>query len=393
MSTPVADKKETKEVDYSLANPNTLTAYKAAGDISTKVLKEVIALCKPGAKVIDVCIEGDRLLNEACAKIYKGKNVIKGIGFPTSISVNHVAAHFSPLPSDPEAEKALQDGDVAKISLGAQIDGFGAILGDTIVVGGEAPVTGRKADVLLACHLASEAAIRLITPGGKNWDVTEAVQKIAESFGCQPCEGILSHSQERNVVDGKKEIILNPSENIKRETHKFEQGEVYGVDILVSTGEGKVKRVDARTTVYKRAADLKYSLKMPSSRKTLSEIDKTFGAFPFTLRALQDEKTARIGVIESQKHGLLLGYEVFEEKSGEFVALCHSTIALTASGTTILAGPLPFDASKVKSDHSLEDDELKAIVARPLKASKKKAKKGKGGAADAAVPETAEVSS
>ena len=69
-----------------------------------------------------------------------------------------------------------------------------------MVGGGE--VTGRKADVLMAAHLASEAAIRLIKPGGKNWDVTDAVQKIAESFGCKPCEGILSHSQERNVVDG-----------------------------------------------------------------------------------------------------------------------------------------------------------------------------------------------
>lgn len=381
------DKKETKEVDYSLANPNTLTAYKAAGDISTKVLKDVIELCKPGAKIIDICIEGDRLLNEACGKIYKGKNVIKGIGFPTSVSVNHVAAHFSPLPSDPEAQNELHEGDIAKISLGAQIDGFGAILGDTVVVGG-GQVTGRKADVLLACHLASEAAIRLIRPGGKNWDVTEAVQKIAEAFKCQPCEGILSHSQERNVVDGKKEIILNPAENIKRETHKFEQGEVYGVDILVSTGEGKVKRVDARTTVYKRTADLKYSLKMPSSRKTLSEIDKTFGAFPFTLRALQDEKTARIGVIESQKHGLLLGYEVFEEKSGEIVALCHSTIALGANGTTVLAGPLPFDASKVKSEYKLQDEELQAVIARPLKTSKKKTKKSKGGDESVAAVET-----
>lgn len=198
--------------------------------------------------------------------------------------------------------------------------------GDTIVVGSEA-VTGKKADVLLAAHLASEAAIRLIKPGGRNWDVTDAVQKIAESFGCKPCEGILSHSQARNVVDGKKEIILNPSENVKRETHLFEEGDVFGVDILVSTGDGKVKKVESRTTVFKRASDLKYSLKMPTSRRALSEIDKSFGAFPFTLRALSDkidEKSARMGVIEPQKHGLLLAYDVFEAKAEDFVALFHT---------------------------------------------------------------------
>jgi len=369
--------KDVKEIDYTLKNPDTLTKYKIAGDISAKVLQSVIALCTPGSKIIDICIKGDELILEETAKVYKGKNVTKGIGFPTSLSANQVAAHFSPLPSDPEAQMTLKEGDLLKISLGAQIDGFGSILGDTIVVGG-GEVTGRKADVLMAAHLASEAAIRLIKPGGKNWDVTDAVQKIAESFGCKPCEGILSHSQERNVVDGKKEMILNPSEKVKRETHSFAEGDVFGVDILVSTGDGKVKKLEARTTVFKRAADLKYSLKMPTSRKALSEIDKTFGAFPFTLRALSDktdEKSARMGVIEPQKHGLLLAYDVFEAKADDFVALFHTTIALGPNGTIKLAGPGPIDLTKCKSEKSLVDEELKALIAKPLKASKTKKKK------------------
>ena len=82
-----------------------------------------------------------------------------------------------------------------KISLGAHIDGFAGILADTIVVpeteGGEqVEVTGRKADVLMAAWLASEAAIRLVKPGAKNYVVTEAVGKIAQAFGCKPLEGI-----------------------------------------------------------------------------------------------------------------------------------------------------------------------------------------------------------
>jgi hypothetical protein len=46
------------------------------------------------------------------------------------------------------------------------------------------------------------------------------------------------------VIDGKKRIILNPSEGQKRdfETITFAEGEVYGIDILVSSSEdGKVK--------------------------------------------------------------------------------------------------------------------------------------------------------
>ena len=84
-----------------------------------------------------------------------------------------------------------------KISLGVHIDGFAGILADTLVVSaaeGEEEasdeVTGRKADVLMAAWLASEAAIRLVKPGNKNFVVTDAVSKIAEAFGCKPLEGM-----------------------------------------------------------------------------------------------------------------------------------------------------------------------------------------------------------
>src|SRR5262245_48698585 len=103
--------------------------------------------------------------------------------------------------SEPEAETVLQSGDMLKISLGAHIDGFAGILSDTVVVGGaetdggtivgtdDGLITGRKADVLTAAWLASEAAIRLVKPGLKNYAVTDAVGKIAEAFGCKPVEG------------------------------------------------------------------------------------------------------------------------------------------------------------------------------------------------------------
>ena len=47
---------------------------------------------------------------------------------------------------------------------------------------------------------------------------------------------------------------------------EFDVHEVYALDILVSSGEGKAKERDTRTTVYKRKADLIYQLKMKASR-------------------------------------------------------------------------------------------------------------------------------
>lgn len=41
------------------------------------------------------------------------------------------------------------------------------------------------------------------------------------------------------MIDGKKRVILNPSEAQRKEfeTATFAEGEVYGIDILISSGE------------------------------------------------------------------------------------------------------------------------------------------------------------
>ena len=78
-----------------------------------------------------------------------------------------------------------------KLHLGAQIDGFAAISAETIVVGAtlEDPVAGRRADVLRAAWTAAEVAMRLVRVGNKNWQITEAVSKVAAAWDCKPVEG------------------------------------------------------------------------------------------------------------------------------------------------------------------------------------------------------------
>lgn len=126
--------------------------------------------------------------------------------------------------------------------LGAHIDGFIAVVAHTVVVGdnGEGKVTGRKADVILAAHYASQAALRLLKPGNETYTITDAVQKVADSYKCKPIEGMLSHQLKQFKIDGEKTIIQNPNEQQKKEHEKFEfdKHEVYAMDVLVSSGEG-----------------------------------------------------------------------------------------------------------------------------------------------------------
>ncbi|EMR10027.1 DNA-binding protein, 42 kDa [Pneumocystis murina B123] len=354
----------------SLENPDTLTKYKSASDIAQKVLEKIKKKCIDGAVILDLCKEGDMLIEQETAKIFKDRKIMKGIAFPTCIAPNEIGAYFCPLASDPESYRVLQKGDLVKISLGVQIDGFAGLLGDTIIIGKE-DIEGRKADVLMATYLASEAAIRLVKPGNTNWEVTEAIDKITSSFGCKPCEGTLTYQHGKNIINGKKQFILNPSENQRKQldTYTFETNEVYGVDISVSTGDGKIRRMETRANIFKKT-DVTYSLKLKASRRVFTEIQKKFGPFPFTIRALEDEKRARMGIMECTNHNLFSPYECMYEKEGEYIARFFTTIALTKNGTLKLAGPTAPNINQIKTEKRLEDMVLYDLIKTPLKKKK-----------------------
>ena len=135
----------------------------------------MMAECKPGCSIRDLCILGDKKLTEETGKAYKkDKKIVKGkvvsistksifddnllfffvtndhvkwlnlswlslecysyilsstltgVAFPTCISVNNVICHYTPLLSEPDT--CLQDGDLVKMDLGAHIDGFIAVV-------------------------------------------------------------------------------------------------------------------------------------------------------------------------------------------------------------------------------------------------------------------------
>lgn len=375
------DKEETDSDDESeptTAQDLVVTKYGMAAEIVNAVLKELIAKCKAGQSVLQLCEYGDQQLLDRTGKVFrKEKEVTKGIAFPTCVSVNNCICHYSPLRS--EADVSLADGDVVKLDIGAHVDGFIATAAHTLVVGAtkEAKVTGRKADVVLAAYNCMEAAIRMLRPGKhKSSEVTEVIQKVAESFACKPVENMLSHQLRRHKIDGEKRIIQNPGEKQRQDTEKceFQQHEVYAIDVLVSTGEGKARESDTRTTVFKRADDIVYQLKMKASRSFFYEADKKFGVMPFTLRAFEDEKTAKMGVLECEKHGLMKPYQVLFEKPGEIVAQFKATVLIMPSGLLKITG-LALDEELFSSQHRIEDKNLIQLIQSSLKPSKKKPKK------------------
>ena len=93
----------------------------------------------------------------------------------------------------------------------------------------------------------------------------------------------------------------------------------------VSLGSGKVKQFEQRTTLHRRTANT-YALKRPTSRKILSEVQKKFGTFPFSLRQLDDERDAKSGVIECVRGNIFRQYEVTGDKDNSPVARLLTTL-------------------------------------------------------------------
>jgi len=360
------------EVEEDLPSSDVITKYKTAADIANKTLEQVVKECLVDKKVIDLCILGDKLINDLVSSIYKSGKMEKGVAFPTSVSIDNCAGHFSPLADN---VTVLKEGDLVKIDLGVHIDGFISVVAHTLIVttNSQVPTTGRKADVIAAAHYAAEAAHRLIKPGKKNTEVTEVIEKIAEQFKCQPLEGVLSHQMKRFVIDGNKVIISKSQLEHKVEEFEFEENQVYAVDMVMSTGEGKAKETETRTTIFKRAVDQNYLLKMKAARYVFNEINSRFPTLPFTLRAL-DEKRGRLGITECLKHDLVNPYPVLFEKQGEYVAQLKFTVMVLASGTLRLnSHPLPY----ISSQYKLEDPTINAILQMGTKRTKKGKKKGK----------------
>jgi curved DNA binding protein len=184
----------------------------------------------------------------------------------------------------------------------------------------------------------------------------------------------LSHQLKQYIIDGSKTILQRPDVDQQVDDITFEVNEVYAIDIVMSTGEGKVSQRDARTTIFKRQLDQSYQLKSKHARAVFSQVAKKYQSMPFTLRSLGMENEAKFGIVEMVNHDLVVGYPVLYEKDGEYVAQIKFTALVLPNSTTRLPNALP--PPFVSSDFSIDSvPEIQKVMAMSTKRNKKKAKK------------------
>lgn len=353
-----------------------LIKYNTAARFTNKALASVLGKCVAGASTLDLCVLGDQLIHEDTHAVYKS-GIERGIAEPTTINVNNALSGYSPM----DSPYILQVGDVVKVALGAHIDGYTAKGCHTVVVApqdAEGPLISKPADAVVAAYYATESVLKLLASANTT-NIVDAgrirslVEECASTFHVSVVEGSRVRRIKRYLVgqarveedalgaDSPKEVLWQrhiPGTPIfEDDDFVVEQGEAWLVDIAMSTGSGKVKEhLTLRSTIFARDVTVSYNLKLKSAQSTLREIESTKSVFPFCLRSLSDQRTARMGISECKTKGIVSEYPVIVEHPKETIARQAATILLIKSGNAEairLTGGSAFPVSWVKSEYEV----------------------------------------
>lgn len=250
-----------------------------ASEVHRQVRAYAQSFIKPGIKLIDMCEQ----LEETNRRLMKENGLQAGIGFPTGCSINHIAAHFSPNPGD---TTVLQYGDVMKVDFGCQIDG-------RIIDSAWTVAFDPQFDPLLAAvKEATNTGLKTAGIDVQLCEVGEAIQEVMESheveingkvYPIKCCRNLCGHSIGPYQIHFGKSVPTVKSSD----TTRMEEGEFYAIETFGTTGRGYVVD-DLETSHYMKDYNApRVPLRLPSAKKLLNHINKTYGTLAFCRRWLE----------------------------------------------------------------------------------------------------------
>jgi methionyl aminopeptidase len=259
------------------------TTVREGAEIHRQVRNFAQSICKPGIKLVDFCTQ----LENKNRELTRENGLERGIGFPTGCSLNHVAAHYTPNVGD---DTVLSFDDVMKVDFGVQIDG--RIIDSAYSVS----FNPRYDPLLEAVKEATNTGIRTSGIDVRLCDIGEAIQEVMESYEVELDGTVYPVKAIRNLNGhsiGQYQIHAGKSVPIVKggceESIKMEEGEIYAIETFGSTGRGYVIE-DMECSHYMKRFDCPHvPLRMQSSKRLLSHINKTFGTLAFCRRWLERE--------------------------------------------------------------------------------------------------------
>src|SRR5512136_914189 len=149
-------------------DPEVRASLLEAGRVSKEAKERAVELVTDGALLLEVAEEVEGLMQK------------RGLrpSFPTCISIDHIAAHYSPTHDD---TLRFRRGNVVKLDLGAQKDGWIADTAVTVEVG-----TRNWSRLIQSSELALQTAIEGVRAGVETRLLGEGIRRAIESNGYKP---------------------------------------------------------------------------------------------------------------------------------------------------------------------------------------------------------------
>jgi len=216
----------------SIDSPAELAALRAAGRVVAETIRELARRVRPGVTTLE--------LDDVAARIFAAAGARSGprldYDFPGTVclSVDDEAVHGIPGP------RRLRDGQLVKLDVTAELDGYYADACVSVPVGAVAPRTQR---LVAAARSGLNAGMKAAVAGARTGDIGAAVQTEIERRGFSVCHELTGHGIGRTIHEPP--TVANVAGGDERLT----DGLVLTIEPIIAAGEGDVHVAPDRWTV------------------------------------------------------------------------------------------------------------------------------------------------
>ena len=287
--------------------------YRQAGKIAKQVREEILPQIKIGTRAYDLCEAAETRILELGG----------GIAFPTNISINEVAAHYS---SPEQDDTTIQDGDIVKFDLGVHIDGY---IADTAVTVNFNPELEKLVE---ASQEALNKALVLIRPKTNSKDLGKIIEDTIKGYGYRPIRDLSGHQLDEYLLHGSKNLpnIAVPHGSI------LEEGEAYALETFATTGSGSVHETGQHYIFSLNPT--RTPLRNRGARDIVRLVAKEFKTLPFSRRYIAKhipKLSLALGLRELTTKNVFRQYSVLADIKGSRVAQTEHTFLVTKDGIEI----------------------------------------------------------
>ena len=240
--------------------------------------------------------------------------------FPVNLSINDIAAHYTPSHNDENVAK-----DLLKIDLGVHIDG--EIADTAFSLDLENNEQNKK--LISAAQNAVDKATSIVNKDTRLNEVGKAIQKEIESEGFNPIINLTGH--------GMESYDLHAGENIPNfdngKTKKIGTG-LFAIEPFSTKGNGKI--YDGKPSGIYVLIDTK-NIRNPTAREILNFIAEEYQTLPFCSRWLIKKFGTKtlIALSQLEKNGNLHQFPQLIESSHSKVAQAEHTVLIENDGVIV----------------------------------------------------------